>query len=294
MKQMEPMKQATPSPQITIYRPNMRHDIGLFSTWGVMGRNLWGARELIWQLFRRDFFGRFKRTFLGVTWIFVAPLLGIISWVFMQRTGLLQPGDVGIPYPAYVLIGSTMWGLFMGFYGSAAQTLTSGKSLVMQVSYPHEALLFKQTAQHVSDFVLTLLVNIIVLLFFKVVPCWQIVFFPLVALPLFFLGAALGLVVAMINIVAVEIGRVVGIVMGLLIWITPIIYADNVMSPLVRRLIKWNPLTYLICSCRDIIVYGRLYNAHVYFVCAGVSLLLFMVSWRLFYVSEHKLIERMI
>lgn len=224
----------------------------------------------------------------------MAPVMGIVSWVFLQMTGMLQPGEVGIPYPAYVLIGTSMWGLFMGFYKSASSTLSAGKSLVMQVNYPHEALLFKQTAQHLANFLIGFVMNIIVIVAFGVVPSWKIIFFPFLVLPLFFLGAAIGLIVSMISIVAVDLNRIINMGMGLMLWVTPIIYSDKVESPLVQSIIKWNPLTYLVCTVRDIIIYGRFYNATGYFICAGLSFILFMVSWRLFYVSEDKIIERMI
>jgi ABC-type polysaccharide/polyol phosphate export permease len=57
---------------------------------------------------------------------------------------------------------------------------------------------------------------------------------------------------------------------------------------------KWNPLTYLVCSCRDMILYGTLYHPKAYFISALLAFLAFMISWRLFYVSEDKLIERMV
>ncbi|MFC1799069.1 hypothetical protein ACFLZL_04615, partial [Thermodesulfobacteriota bacterium] len=120
----------TLSEQATVYRPNQRHDLGFFETWLVMSKNILKSRELIWQLFKRDFFAVYKKSFLGITWIFVAPLMGIVSWVFLNMTGMLHPGDVGIPYPAYVLVGSSVWGLFLGFFNSAKATLSSGKDFV--------------------------------------------------------------------------------------------------------------------------------------------------------------------
>jgi len=282
------------NPNTTIYRPNQRHELGFIKTWIVMTRNVMKSKELIWQLFKRDFFATYKKSFAGITWIFVTPLLGIITWVFFQMTGVLQPGDVGIPYPAYVLIGTSMWGLFMGFFESAKATLSSGQTLIMQVNYPHEALLFKQTAQHLANFLIAFLLNIIVLLIFGVMPSWKIIFFPLVILPLFFLGAAIGLIVSMISIVAVDLDRIFSMGFGMLMYITPLIYSDKVDSQFIQSLIKWNPLTYLICSARDIIIYGRLYNANGFFICTAISFLLFLISWRLFYVSENKIIERMI
>jgi lipopolysaccharide transport system permease protein len=289
-----PVDKSSRSMNVTIYRPNMRHELGLFRTWAVMARNVYGARELIWQLFKRDLLAGYKKSFIGLAWMFIAPIFGIISWVFLQRTGLLQPGDVGIPYPAYLLIGTSMWGLFMGFYGSAASTLSAGGGLLMQVNYPHEALLFKQLANHLANYTIGFAMNIVILLAFHVVPSWGIFLFPIVALPLFFLGAAFGLIISMVSVVAYDLTRFVEIGMSILMYSTPIIYSADINSTLIRTMNKWNPLTYLVCSCRDMIIYGRLYHPKAYFLAAGLSLLAFLISWRLFYVSEDKIIERMV
>ena len=287
------MKKNT-SKLITVYRPNQRHELGFFKTWAVMANNIVNSRELIWQLFKRDFLGSYKKSFIGITWIFIAPIMGIVSWVFLNMTGMLNPGDVGIPYPAYVLVGTSMWGLFIGFFNAARETLSAGQELVMQVNYPHEALLFKQTAQHLANFLIFFLMNILILIGFKVIPGWEIIFFPLVVLPLFFLGTAIGLVTSMISIVAVDISRIINMGMGLMMYLTPVIYSDKVNNQIAQHIIKWNPLTYLVCSARDIIIHGRLYSPGLYFVCSALSFLLFMLSWRLFYVSEDKIIERMV
>ena len=280
--------------QIRIYRPNQRHELGWLQTWVVMIRNMVRSRELIWQLFKRDFLAGYKKSFLGVTWVFIAPVLGIISWVLLQSTGVLNAGDLDIPYPAYVLIGTTMWGLFMGFYNGAQGTLMTGKALVMQINYPHEVLLVKQIAEQLANFTMTLGVTLLVLVLFGIWPAWQTLLLPLVALPLFFLGAGIGLIGSMVSVVAVDLTKLANVVLGFLMWITPILYADNIPHPLLQSLIKWNPLTYLVCSARDIVLYGRLYEPTGFFISAGLAFFLFMISWRLFFVSEDRLIERMI
>ncbi len=277
-----------------IYRPNQRHELGWFKTWGVMAQNMVHSKELIWQLFRRDFLASYKKSFIGITWIFIAPVLGILSWVLLQRTGVINAGDLDIPYVPFVLMGTTMWGLFMGFYKAAQGTLAAGKSLVMQINYPREALLVKQMAQHLANFSITLAVTLLVLILFGIWPVWQAIFLPVVALPLFFLGAGIGLVGSMVSVVAIDLTKLANIVLGLLMWTTPIIYADSFEHPLLQTLVEWNPLTYLVCSARDIVIYGRLYQPTGYWLSAGLSLLLFMMSWRLFFVSEDRLIERMI
>ena len=282
------------SKKITIYEPNQRHKLGIFKIWLVMAKNIIKSRELIWQLFKRDFLAGYKKSFIGITWIFLAPIAGIASWIFMQQTGLLNPGETGIPYPVYVLIGSSMWGLFMGFYAAAAGTLAAGAGLIMQVNYPHEALLIKQAGQHMANFLISFVLNIVILLAFGITPSWKIVFFPIVILPLFFLGSSIGLLTSMISVVAIDINKAITMVMGLLIYINPVIYSDQIKSTLIQGIIKWNPLTYLVCSARDIVIYGRLYNAQGFFISSAGVIILFFISWRLFYISENKVIERMI
>lgn len=284
----------TTNSNVTVYEPNQRQKTGFLRSLLVMLQNIRSSRELIWQLFKRDFIAVYKKSFLGVGWLFIAPVLGIISWVLMNATGILNPGDTGIPYPAYVLLSTSIWGLFMGFYGAAAGTLGAGGGFIMQVKYPHEALLIKQIAQHVANFLIGFLMNIAVLIFFGVIPSWKIIFFPLVILPLFFLGAGIGLIIAVISVVAVEIQRMVDTAFGFLIFLTPVIYAPNLSNPFIQTVTHWNPLTYLVSGARDLIVYGRIDNWQLFAYSSLFSLVVFVFSWRLFYVSEEKVIEKMI
>jgi lipopolysaccharide transport system permease protein len=279
---------------ITTYTPNQRAKIGFFKTWFIMAQNIVSSRELIWQLFRRDFLMAYQKSFLGITWIFISPIVGIISWVFMNATGILAPGDVGIPYPAYVLLSSSIWGLFMGFYGAAAGTLGAGGGFIMQVKYPHEALLIKQTAQHLANFLLGFLFSILVLLLIGITPSWKIVFFPLAILPLFLLGAGIGLVISVISVVAVDLTHGFNFVFGLLFYVTPIIYSSQIENPLLQTIMQYNPLTYLIGNVRDLIIYGTFSHPDRFLYATLFALFVFLFSWRLFFISEQKVIEKMI
>lgn len=287
--------------QITVYRPNQRHDLGWFQTWAVMARNIWNARELVWQLFKRDFFAQYKKSFIGFSWVFFSPIMGIISWVFLTKTKVLNPGDVGVPYTVYVIVGTTMWWLFLGFFNGARSTLSSGKALAMQVNYPHEALLFQQAARLVANFVLKFLMLVVVLLVFKVPMRPTILLFPVVLLPLFLMASAAGLFFSMFSIVAIDLNKIVDQVILLLMYASPIIYhesrlevGDPMLQKLVSKLIQWNPLTHLVCSARDIVIYGRLYDTNGFLLWSALSVVAFLISWRLFFVSEDRIIEKMI
>lgn len=280
--------------QIAVYEPSSRKKIGFFKTWAMMFKNIACSRELITQVFIRDFLAVYKKSFIGLGWLVITPIIGILSWTIMNAAGILRPGDVGIPYPAYVLIGSSIWGLFLGFYQSASQTLSAGSAFILQVKYPHEVLLVKQTAQHLADFLIGFAMNLVVLLAFGVVPSWKIVFFPLAVLPLFLLGAAIGLVMSIVKIIAIDIHKIADLVMGLTIYLTPVIYAADVVHPMLAKIVRLNPLSYLICGARDLIIYGRIEHFGAYLACSAIAFIAFMSAWRLFFLCEDKVIERIL
>ncbi len=133
-----------------------------------------------------------------------------------------------------------------------------------------------------------------VLVAFGVIPHWKIVFFPLLVLPLFLLGAGLGLIMSVIGVVAPEVKTIWNLFLGFLIWVTPVIYSPNFDNPLLQKVIKWNPLTYLIGGVRDEIIYGKMPSPFRFALTCLLALLVFVISWKLFFISEDKVIEKMI
>ncbi len=286
--------ESTESAEIKHYWSHKRYAISPLRTWVEMVRNTIRSRDLIWHLFVRDFIMSHKRSFIGLSWVIFAPLVGIVSWVFLRQAGLLQPGDLDIPYPVYVLIGTSIWGLYMDFYHGASNTLTAGSSFVNQIHYHHEALLVEKALLQLANFTIVFALNIVVMLIFGVVPQWTVVFFPLLLIPLFLLGSAVGLFSSLLSVVGVDFKNILDILMGLTLWITPVIYSHKFDSEIIQTLIPWNPLTYLISSARDIIIYGRLYEPTGFFISCGLALALFLFSARYFYISENRIVEKII
>lgn len=282
------------STKISVYEPNSREKIGFIEGWIVMFKNIIEFREMIFVLFKRDFFSSYKKSFLGLSWIIISPIIAVLSWIFINATGILQPGDVGIPYPAYVLLSTSIWALFMGFYTAGQTTISAGVGIINQVKYPHEILLVKQIAQHLANSIIAFAMNFIVLLYFGVIPSWKIALFPIFAIPLLLLGAGIGLMISGVTVVAPEIQKAFDLIMGLLIWVTPVIYSPKFENPFIQSVIKWNPLTYLIGSVRDMIISGQLTNPNEFLYSTLFSIVVFLCAWRIFFVTEDKIIEKIL
>jgi homopolymeric O-antigen transport system permease protein len=281
------------SDSLTVYKPHQRRDIGFFRSWAVMLGNIVESRELVVQLFRRDFLGVYKKSFLGVAWVLLLPIFGVIPVIYMKAANVLNPGVETVPYPAYALLSISIWQMFAGTVLLCSQALSSASSLILQVKFPHEALLVKQCAQQIAMSLLALVLSAVVLLAFGVVPSWKAVFLPLMAVPIFFLGAGIGLVLSVLSVVVTDLERALGYVLQLMLFITPVVYTAHVEQPFLRFVIDWNPLTYLIGDARDVVLYGTMEHPLRYVYAALFAAFVFLTAWRLFFLSEQHIIEKL-
>ena len=240
------------------------------------------------------FLMQFKKSFIGMGWLIITPILGIFSWLIMNMAGVLKPGDVGIPYPVYVLLGTSIWGLFQGLFVNISQTLQIAQGFILQVSFPHHVLMIKQALQQLATFIITFVINLIVMFSYGIIPSWKIFLFPVLILPMFFIAASLGMLASVISVVVTGIQRITTFIFTFLMFVTPIIYSSKLDNPIIQKIINLNPLTYAIAGVRDIIIYGRMSSPGIFYLIAFMSFLFFLMTWRMFYVSEEKVIEKII
>lgn len=119
------------------------------------------------------------------------------------------------------------------------------------------------------------------------------VYFPFTLVPIFLIGSGLGMVVAVITVVVHDINRIVSMGLNFLMFLTPIVYGPGDRGEIAQLVIKWNPMTHLIGSARDILLYGRIDNPQAYVLSCLLAIAVFLISWRLFFLSEHKVAEKL-
>ncbi|MGH1434239.1 MAG: ABC transporter permease [Lewinella sp.] len=249
---------------------------------------------LIWQLVKVNVTSTYKRSFIGLSWMVITPLLAVVAWVLLQGAGIMDPGDTAIPYPAYVLLSTSIWSFFLGAYQASSKVLVEGGRLMITIRFPHVVLIAEKVLVHMISFVIPFAINLIVLLLYGIpFTAWSVLF-PLTLIPLLFVGVGLGLLVSLMRVVAVDLAMLVDKMVGFLMFLTPVIYAPKVSLPILATVVSYNPLTYLIGFSRDLLTAGTFFSPMTYlWVSLGSVLFLGFGFWA-FTKFERKLVERMI
>jgi lipopolysaccharide transport system permease protein len=270
---------------LTLYTPApaLRAPIRLLRD---MARDLLAARELGWRLFVRDLSAQFRQSLLGVTWAFLPPLLTGLLFIALQSQRVLDFGPTEIPYPVFVLIGTTYWQVFVDALNAPLKSVTAAKPILVRIHFPHEALILSSLYLVLFNALLKVVVLVGVFVYFDVQMTTGLLLAPVAVALLILLGLAIGLALTPIGLLYTDVAS--GLVVATQLWFfaTPIVYPPPSSFPL-SLLATWNPVSPLLSTARELTASGSIADP-VAFLCVG-----FAAAWIFYRIALPVLIERL-
>lgn len=219
----------------------------------VLPLELWQNRALILNLAKNDFKTKYAGSYLGIFWAFVQPIVTILVYWFVFSVGLKSGNVQNYPFVLYLVSGIVPWFFFQ-------DALNSGTNALIEYNYLVKKVVFKISILPIVKIVSALFVHAFFVVF-SLVLCWlygyapglhtvQIIYYSVCTF-LF----SLGLVYATSAIVIFfrDLTQIIGIVLQVGVWMTPIMWDLNMLSnhPLVMKLFKFNPMYYIVSGYRD-------------------------------------------
>lgn len=256
-------------------------------------KELYWSRHVLWHLFVRDFVAGFRQKLLGYLWIVITPIIGIASFVFMQKTGILNPGEVKIPYPIYVYIGTTIWAVLINTITAVSGGLINNTDLVMRTNIPKISLAVTGLANIFYNLLVSIIVLLFILLVFQLLPSPLALLYPLVVLPIILLGVGIGLFLAVVGAVARDITGMFSSAFNLVMYITPVVYTAQFENSVIQTVVDWNPLTYLVDTPRSLFIMGVIPNPTGFALATLFSFFILFLGIHVFYLIIDKVAERL-
>lgn len=209
-------------------------------------------RNLIVQLAKNDFKSRFAASYLGGIWAFIQPIVTIIIYVFVFQYGLKAGAPVeGITYVLWLVSGIVPWFFFQDALLSATNSLIEYAYLVKKVVFKINILpIVKITSAlfvHLFFIIITILLYIANGRSFDIYII-QIVYYSFCAM---ILAVGLSYITSSVVIFFRDLGQIVNIILQFGMWLTPIMWDVSIMGPTLRKLMKLNPVYYIVYGYRD-------------------------------------------
>ncbi len=217
--------------------------------------DLWRYRELFFILAWRDVAVRYKQTVIGVAWAFVRPFMTMVIFTIVFGHIAKLSGN-GVPYAVLVYAGLLPWTLFSSVFGDASSSVMSNSNLISKVYFPRLIVPLSTVVVALIDFAVSLSILVALMLWYRVVPGWQIVLLPgfvLLAL-LVSIGPALWSAATVVKYR--DFRFVVPFILQFGLYASPVGFSSAIVPPEWRLLYNLNPMVGIIDGFRWCIVGG--------------------------------------
>lgn len=243
---------------------------------------------IITSLVSKDFKLKYRRSVLGVLWSVLNPLLMmcVLAAVF---TNVLKFGDVE-NFPMYLILGNVLFSLMADSTSSAMGSILESAPLIKKVRvskmvFPLEKVLFQ-----LVNFAISLIAVVLVMLFFRIAPTWNLLALPLLLLFMMLFCTGLGMLLSSLAVFFRDVCHLWGVVITAWTYATPLFYPIGILPQWMQQAEAFNPMFHYVTYFRDIVMYGTVPGLTEQFVCFIMAIVTFAVGFAVFKATEKKFI----
>lgn len=218
-------------------------------------KELFLYREMLKNLILRDLRTRYKGSILGFVWTFLNPLLMLVIYTIAFKTIM----RMNIPnYSIFLFSGLLPWLYLQSTVSLNTSIIVGNSGLVKKVYFPYQILPLSATVAGAVNYIFSLSILLIAMLFFGMsISIKILLFFPLILFIQMVLVHGLSLLLSALNVYFRDIQHIIGIVFMAWFYLTPIFYPLSMVPTQYQSYFHFNPMTTIMQAYQDIFYYNE-------------------------------------
>ena len=244
------------------------------------------------QLVTKDFKIKYRRSFLGVAWSVLNPLLMMVVMSVVFSTLL---GSNIEHFPLYLILGNITYSLMSDSTSKAVTSILDAAPLLKKVKidrfvFPVQKILFA-----LVNFAFSLIAVAIVMLWFRVVPTWHLIWLPVCLGLLMIFCIGIGLVLSAATVFFRDVIHLWSVVLTAWNYLTPVFWdfqmlLDRGAPAWTIGIVKMNPMYGFVTFMRDIVLWQQNPSLEILLLCAVWAVIMLAIGIFVFRKTEHKFI----
>lgn len=231
-------------------------------------------RFLLEDMVMRDIKLKYRRSVVGLLWSILNPLLMmvVITAVF-QNLFRFEIENFAV----YYLTGWVVFNFVTEATTGAMTSIMSASALIRKVYIPKYIFPMQKCVFSFVNMLFSLVALFVVMLVLQVEITWYVLLIPIPLLLALVFAIGLGMILSTVAVFFRDMIHLYGIFTMVWMYLTPIIYPEEILVGVMQTVMKLNPLYYYVDYFRQLTLYGTLPEIQTLFVmlfCSTVSLLL--------------------
>jgi ABC-type polysaccharide/polyol phosphate export permease len=244
-------------------------------------------KELIRNLVIRDLKVRYKRSYLGIAWSVLAPLLTMLTmWVVFKVAMRIQ-----IPnYASFLFAGLTVWQFFANTSKTASTSILQAAPMIKKVRMPKAIFPLTIAMNNLINFVFCFIALLIIISLSEGVLNSTLLLTPLVLIPVLLFSMGWGLLAATLTVYFRDVVYLLEVILGGWFYVTPILYSAEMIPEKYNWALSLNPMAKFVFLFQEITYYGHVPPLKAYLTSLVVGLFMFIFGWIIFHRYQRNFI----
>lgn len=242
---------------------------------------------LLKQLIGRDFAVKYRRSYLGIVWVILNPLMTMIVlsavFSFIFRFNIEN-------FPVYLILGQIVFNCFSEATQVSITTITGSGQMIKKIYVPKYIFPLSKTLFSFLNFVLTFIPVILVMIYFKIPLTINVVYLPLLLISFFCFTLGVSFILSAMQVFMRDTQYLYGIFLTLMGYLTPIFYPVTSLSPLFQKIMLLNPLFHYMNVLRVILLHGETPTVQQMSACVIIGVIFLGVGIKYFFKRQKKFI----
>lgn len=218
--------------------------------WATLGLSeIWEFRELLYYLAWRELQAAYRQTALGLSWLFIRPVVSMLLMTFVFG-GLLQVSSDGSPFPLFVLAALIPWTFFSNAVIRSSRSLVDNMHVISKVYFPRMIVPVAGTVSGLVDFAASFLIFFIAFVLYRTPLRIEMVTLPLYVVLTFAFALAVGLWLATLSVKYRDVSFAINFLLQGLMYLSPVFYSPSEVPEWLLPIYSLNPMTQAINGFR--------------------------------------------
>lgn len=245
-------------------------------------------RFLLGELVKKGIKLKYRRSYLGLFWTMLEPLLNMIvlSVVFGPLLGYSNDKT----FPVYILAGRLLYTLFSQGTKEATRSIRVNAAMIKKVYVPKYLYPLSYILYNYILFLISLVVLVVVSLILGIFPTWQVLLSVIPLINIFLLTLGVGMILSTIGVYFRDMEYLWNVALTLLFYCSAVFYkVEKYADSMVAWVMKLNPLFSCIDNFRSCI-FGTEFNWYYTLYCFAFSVICIVIGALAFYKKQDEFV----
>lgn len=244
---------------------------------------------VIRELTGRELKRRYSRSYLGIFWSVLNPLLSMAVMTAIFSTMFQRTIE---NYALYYLTGTIIWQLFTNATNTAMTALVDNKQLLIKVKTPMQVFILSRVYTAFVNFMYSFVIYILFLFIFKIrLNISMLAIVPIIGLTMIF-SIGLSLFLSTTYVFFGDIKHLYGIILTLWMYCSALFYPITSLSGTMAQIVQENPLYCYIAAARECMMYGVFPNADLWIRMIIWSIVSFLMGYFFFQYKKNNIMQK--